>query len=233
MTTHRYGDQAEPPAADGRRCVMSNMTSDPDRDDSEVKLREALEEEGRRAQQLRWDARAAHRALEGWRRVRSEEDWMRVCEESRAEYEAGQFWLERLGAERFLDPKLMATLLGRRQALIAEWGITTAAEMMLLDLALLSYFHGLRIQGWIGNLALHIEHEFFGQDVFAANGREGGRREERAVEERGRRLSEDLMPLLDRANRMLIRNLRAMSELRQGPPPASASGQAEQDGQPQ
>jgi hypothetical protein len=97
-------------------------------------------------------------------------------------------------------------------ALIAEWGITTVTEMMLVDLAVLNYYHTLRVQGWIGDLALHIEHEFFGQEALAENGQRRGRRQGRfSVEEDVRRLSEQLMPLLDRANRMLIRNLQAIN----------------------
>ncbi len=48
-----------------------------------------------------------------------------------------------------------------------------------------------------------------------------------SVEEDVRRLSEQLMPLSDRANRMLIRNLKAIKELRQGLVPAIAIGRAE------
>jgi hypothetical protein len=200
-----------------------------DVDDSDAKLRAALEKDRQRAQQVRWDARATFRAMEGWQRVRSEEDWLKVCSDSQEQYESGRFFLERLGAERHLDPNLMATLWFLRQRLIAEWGITTAAEMMLLDVALLGYYHALRAQGWIGDLALHIEHEFFGQDALAENGQRRGRRPGRfSVEEDVRRLSEQLMPLLDRANRMLIRNLQAIKELRQGRVPAIAIGRAEQ-----
>jgi len=49
-----------------------------------------------------------------------------------------------------------------------------------------------------------------------------------AVAERVQRLSEQLMPTLDRANRMMIRNLKAIKELRQGQVPAIAIGRAEQ-----
>ena len=42
------------------------------------------------------------------------------------------------------------------------------------------------------------------------------------------RLGEQLMPILDRANRMMIRNLKAIKELRQGQVPAIAIGRAEQ-----
>ena len=100
---------------------------------------------------------------------------------------------------------------------------------MLVDLAVLSYYHALRVQGWIGDLALRIEHEFFGDDAFTEMARKGFRRADRfAVEERVRQLSEQLMPLFDRANRMIIRNLKAIKELRQGRVPAIAIGRAEQ-----
>jgi DNA replication protein DnaC len=39
-----------------------------------------------------------------------------------------------------------------RQQLRDELAITTAAETMLVDLALLSYYHALRVEGWTGNL---------------------------------------------------------------------------------
>ncbi len=200
-----------------------------DTDDSDAQLRAALEKDRQRAQQLRRNTRATYRALEGWQSVGSEEDWLKVCADSQEQYESGQFLLERLGAARHLDPKLMATLGCLRQTLIAEWGITTVAEMMLLDLALLGYYNNLRVQGWIGDLALHIEHEFFGQDALAENGQRPGRRRGRfSVEEDVRRLSEQLMPLSDRSNRMVIRNLKAIKELRQARVPAIAIGRAEQ-----
>jgi hypothetical protein len=160
-------------------------------------------------------------------RVASEQDWLRIVEESREAYESGAFLLERLGAERYLEPKLMANILALRQRLLGEWAITTAAETMLVDLALLSYAHALRVQGWSEDLALRIEHEFFGDDAFTEMAQKGHRRADRfAVEDRVRRLSEQLMPLFDRANRMLIRNLKAIKELRQGQVPAIAIGRA-------
>jgi hypothetical protein len=200
-----------------------------DADDRDAKLRAALEKDRQRGKQLRWNARATYRAVEGWRGVHSEEDWLKVCADSQEQYESGRFFLERLGAERHLDPKLMATLGSMRQTIIAEWGLTTVAEMMSLDLALLAYYNTLRVQGWIGDLALHIEHQFFGQDALAENGQRPGRRGGRfSVEEDVRRLSEQLMPLSDRGTRMFIRTLKAIKELRQGPVPAIAIGRAEQ-----
>jgi hypothetical protein len=208
---------------------MSDMMNDPKSGALEPIRTEALDTARPPAQQLRWNARATHRAMEGWQRVQSQEDWERINEESGEQYESGAFLLERLGAERVLDPRLMATILALRQRLIAESGITTAAETMLVDQAVLSYYHTLRVQGWIGDLAVRIEHEFFGDDAFTEMARKGHRRADRfAVEERVRQLSEQLMPLSDRANRMMIRNLKAIKELRQVQVPAVAIGRADQ-----
>jgi len=167
-------------------------------------------------EQRRRDAQAVFRSVEGWPYIRDRDAWLEVVEAANTDYQSGRFLLERLGAERHLDPELMATLLQLRRALIAESGATTAAEMMLVDLAVLSYHNTLRIQGWIGNLALRIEHELFGQESpTAAFGRRNGRASGLVVEDQLERLAEQLLPLLDRGNRMVIRNLKAMKELRQ------------------
>jgi hypothetical protein len=147
---------------------MSDMMNDPKSGALEPIRTEALDTARPPAQQLRWNARATHRAMEGWQRVRSQQDWEKINAESGDQYESGGFLLERLGADRFLDPKLMATILALRQRLIAESAITTAAETMLVDLAVLSYYQTLRVQGWIEDSALRIEHEFFGDDALAA-----------------------------------------------------------------
>ena len=124
---------------------MSDTMNDPNKGALKPTRTEARDKARSPAQQLRWNARATHRAMEGWQRAATEKDWLRINEESQKEYESGGFLLERLGAQRFLDPKLMATILALRQRLIAESAITTAAETMLVDLAVLSYYHTLRV----------------------------------------------------------------------------------------
>ncbi len=122
-----------------------------------------------RQQRLRQQARQSYRAMEGWQIFTEKEEWAEpenawaaLCQQAGDDYEAGRFLIERLGAERFMDPTLMATIWTLRQRTIAELGLSTRPELMLLDLAVASYYNAMRIQGWIGNLALHIEHEFFG-----------------------------------------------------------------------
>jgi len=184
---------------------------------------EALQHVHARAAQLRRNARANYRTMEGWQRVRTPEDWERTVEESLAAYESGKFFLDRAGAERFVDPKLMATLLSLRQGLLGDARVPTA-EKMFVDMIMITFQHIIRVNGWIGDLMQRIEHDFFGDDAFTELAREGWRKSNRqfSVEVRVRRLSEQLLPVLDRLNRMLIRNQTAIKELRQGQIPAVA-----------
>ncbi len=125
----------------------------------------------------------------------------------------------------------MAVLWGLRQQLVEDFDARTAWELMLIDLAVVAYHHSLRVQGWIGDASLHIEHEFFTLDSPTARLRE--RHGTTAVgklnvEDTVQRLTQQLMPLLDRSNRMLLRNLRAIRDLRRTPAPSVAIGRADQ-----
>jgi hypothetical protein len=104
-------------------------------------------------------------AMQGWGQVRSPTEWRQVCQEAREQYQSGRFVIERLGAERFLDPLLTATLWQLRQGLVEEYGSESPAAMMLIDLALATYYNALRIQGSMGDMALWIEHECFAQET--------------------------------------------------------------------
>src|SRR4029434_4975077 len=104
------------------------------------------------------------RAFEGWGQIPSVEEWQAACEDAAKRYQSGRFLLERLGAERFLDPQLMATLWQLRQGLLEAYGTASPAMTMIIALAVMSYANALRIQGWIGDLALSIEHECFAEE---------------------------------------------------------------------
>ena len=200
--------------------------------DGDATLEEAWDayraERQQRASQWRHDARAVWRAMAGWPWVKTPEAWQATCVEAGKDYRSGAFLIEQLGATRHLDPQLMATLWGLRQTLVAETG-GTAAESMLADLAVVSYYNALRIQQWIGNLAVATEREFFGEEGPSARfARHYGRVEGLDVETHLARMGEVLLPLQERANRMLLRNLKALADLRRGPAPSVAIGQAGQ-----
>jgi hypothetical protein len=178
--------------------------------------------------QLRCDARAVFAAMQGWQRVETEDDWVRTCEETAEAYRTRRFLIERLGAERYLEPELMAVLVQLRHGLMRAEG-ESASEAMVADLAVTAYYNSLRLQQWIGDLAISIEHQFFGDDCPTAQfeGRYG-RHVRLNVEEQLARLGEQLLPLQERANRMMLRNLKALADMRRAPAPSVAIGQAGQ-----
>jgi hypothetical protein len=85
------------------------------------------------------------RAFEGWGQIHSVEEWQATCEDVAKRYRSGRFLLERLGAERFLDPQLMATLWQLRQGLLEEYGAASPTVTMFVDLALMAYANALRV----------------------------------------------------------------------------------------
>jgi hypothetical protein len=185
-------------------------------------------EKRRQVAQMRRDAQSVFGALEGWQHVQTAEQWLAICHATRQDYQSGRFVIERLGASRYLDPELMATLWGLRQGLVAGSRGTTA-EAMLADLAIASYANTLKLQRWIGDLAIATEKELFGEDGPTPRFEERhGYVEGLVIEDQMRRLGEEILPLLDRANRMTIRTLKAFAELQRGPGPAVAIGQAGQ-----
>ena len=207
---------------------MSGDLVERTQEEIDAALAAAKAERDRRVMQLRHDARAVYSALDGWQQIGSQDDWVQACQQALESYDSGRFLIEQLGAARYIEPQLMAVLLGLRRGLVGSDG-GSAAEAMLADVAVLSYYNTLRIQQWIGDLAAAIEHEFFAQDSPTARFEARyGRGTGLVVEERLARLAEELLPLQERANRMVVRNLKALADLRRTPAPAVAIGQAGQ-----
>ena len=106
--------------------------------------------------------------------------------------------------------------------------------MMIVDMAVLGYYHALRTTGWIGDLSQWLEAEFFRKGSLGVRmhelgeGKRGVKVRGLTVEEIVERLADKLMPLLDRSNRMMLRNLKALREYRRPPIPSVSIGQAGQ-----
>ena len=77
-------------------------------------------------------------------------------------FEDARFLIDRMGAESTIDPDLAVMLLDLRRRLRDEYG-TGPAAIMLIDRAVSAYQDFIRVTGWIGNLSIHIEREFFGR----------------------------------------------------------------------
>ncbi len=151
-------------------------------------------------------------ALE-WGQIHTREDWEKLLAESRRGYMDGQFFLERIGRRGDVDHQLVATLLELRQSWITEYQIETAPEFLLVDMALVSYFHFIRLNEAVNNLEFLIEREFFqlGEPTVKYDGMipRGWK-----VEDYAKQFQVEMLPQLDRLNRMFLRNLKALRELR-------------------
>ena len=171
-----------------------------------------------RGEELKKCGRQMWRAMRGWDAVKTEEDWDQVVIEAREDLDNGKFLLDRLGGEVNLEPEVVATLLILRDGFIQVHGVKTPAEYMLVDLALIAYYNALRAQRMLGDLAILIESEFFGQDALRVKLKEryGPGADGYPVEDMLERASNQLHALVERANRMLIRNLRALRDLQGG-----------------
>lgn len=190
----------------------------------DAKVKRLQEERDAGVRQLLGDARACYSAVEKWGHIHTPEEWQETVTTAHERYGAGRFLIERLGAERYMDPDLLATIWQLRQRLAEQTG-GTVAELLLVDTAILAYYHTIRVNGWIGNLAVSIEHEFFGQAGPQAKLKQqyGSQVDGLQVEALLTRMGEQLLPLLERANRMMLRNLAALRDYRKVPAVSIAS----------
>jgi hypothetical protein len=166
-------------------------------------------------------------AVKGRRGVQRDEDWQRIFQQAKINYENGSFLIQQLGAERFLEPELMATLAQLRRDLLAGIENLTAADTMSADIAIIAYRNLLRVQGWIGSLCLVVERELFGQ---APLNQYHGHTVGKQLTQEIARLEDVLMPLLERCHRMMAKSF-AHLEARRGKPRRPASVMVGQAGQ--
>ena len=127
--------------------------------------------------------------------------------------------MQHLGADRLLDPATTGMLLAIRRGLIEETHAATIGEYVLIDMAVIAFASTMRLQSIVGNLALVIEGELFGQPSLRAKWRKeyGGRPEGLAVEEHVTRLRDQVMPMVERFNRMGREGIEALGRARQAP----------------
>ena len=181
--------------------------SDADQQADEYKRRIA-EQQKKQFQILKDEAHTIFAMVNGRPGVTSLAQLQKLLEKAGDEIGNGRFIVRYLGAERYLEAGTVAVLLTLRQNLIAEIGRPTTADMMIIDTAVVAYYNFLRVQGWIGNLALIFERAAFGQaSLNEIHGPELGDRLWEQVE----RLSEVILPLQDRCHRMMIRSLAQLS----------------------
>ena len=87
---------------------------------------------------------------------------------------------------------------------------------MLIDRAVSAYQEFVRITGWIANLSIHIEREFFGSEAPRADV-QGRTIPGLTVEQHLAHLREGLLPLAERSGRVMREALGALESLRAVP----------------
>ena len=140
--------------------------------------------------------------------LNSTEDWEATVTKALADYRSGRSLMDQLGADRLLDTPTAGMLLAIRRSLIEETSATSAAEMVLIDMAVIAYANAMRFQSMIGNTALIIEAEMFGQPSLRAKWKKkyGARPEDisgLAAEEHVARLRDKLLPLVEKSHRIV------------------------------
>jgi hypothetical protein len=219
------------PSAEEDALVAAKAARTPDGDwDWEVYKTVYQRGLAERQARLQHDARACYSAMDGWAGVKSEADWQAKIEQADEHLATGRFLLDQMGAERYLEPHLMAALIVLRRRIITELRIDGGADLMLLDMALIAYYHQLRLNGWIGNFASLLEADAFGLEGPKAKlrGKYGAQVDGLKVEDIIARIGEQLLPLMDRCNRLMLRNLRALRDPRQRPAASVTIGAAGQ-----
>ena len=166
----------------------------------------------------------SHRAyLYFWSGVETQEEFDKMCNEALGEYKNGNFFAEKMVRFREVDAKLSITLGYLRAQWIEEYDIKTVPEFILLDMALNGFFHYIRLNEAVNNIMANIEWQMFESEapVFLSRDKWGmrpyGVGSDKAVAEGlAHRLNEVLLPTLDQYNRMFIRNLKAIRDLKRG-----------------
>ena len=154
-----------------------------------------------------------------WSGIFSQDQLNKKYQEAVADYQSGNFFMKRIGRYGHVDSPLTLTVFHMRQEWIDEYDVKTVPEFLILDMAMTSYFHFLRLNEQVNNILANIEWEMFALDAPRSTDSywvsDDTRKQDRKVaEELAHRLAESLQPVIDQFNRMFIRNLKALRDLR-------------------
>jgi len=155
-----------------------------------------------------------------WAGYKTKGQWLKLRKRMLGEYKSGQFFFETIGMQRNFDPKFLAVLINLRQECIEEYDIKTALEFMLLDSALVSHYHFIKLHSMVGNMEAKVEEQFFTQEELDYSyPKKGNTTYDYAnpkfmIDGVVDSTINKTIPLLDKFNRMFLRNLKALRDLK-------------------
>jgi len=174
-------------------------------------LNQALDE---RATELMKRCDWEYLAKTEWATIKTQDEWNKAKDTSLKDYFTGSFLIESIGGAKNNRPMLVAVLLQLRLGWIDEYLLTSVPELMVLDFALISYYHFLRTNAVIGNLEWVANFEFFEKENPKVQYDDTCKARAFSSEEHIGKMTESLLPTLDRFNKMFLRNLKALRDLK-------------------
>jgi hypothetical protein len=194
----------------------------PEAERSRLEFRQEKDRLDRIYQRLLSEARATCRQVLLFGQLDSPAEWDALVLKGSSDFRSGKALMDQLGADALIDAQTAGMLLALRVNLVEDAKATSAADYMLIDMAVIAHANAIRVQRLINNTALLIEAEMFGQAPLHRKWRrEHGRRNERIdgliVEDYLGRLRDDMMPLVERFQRMAQRHIEALNRKRNEP----------------
>ncbi len=151
-------------------------------------------------------------------KLKVQEDWDLAYELVEKDYLSGQFLIDNLGADRYVEPKIAMTILMLRQKMIQDMQLDSAAEYMLMDTALMANYNAIKLQRMFGDLAVLVEKELFQEDSLSQNLKDDGSLDltKFKVEVMLNRASDSLMVLIEKSTKVMILSLKALRDYKSG-----------------
>lgn len=192
--------------------------------EEEISARHAAwwKERQERAEALVSDSRRSWSAVQGWDAITTQADWDATMDKTAEEWHSGELFIKMLGGERYLDPPRTALMYHLWHHFIGAYRPTGPAEYLAIAMALFAFHHLIRVNEFVGNLATRTESNFFGSEPLEVrvvkDETPWGFYTEMEAKAKGHeylaQLGREALPLMDRLNRMVIRNLRALRDLK-------------------
>jgi hypothetical protein len=211
-------DDEEPLAGISEQPMKSQI----ERAEVQARFREHRAAQDRTYQRLLDDAQACARAMRAAPLLDNDAAWEAAVVKAADDLRSGRALMDQLGADRLIDPTMAGRLLALRRGLIDDTNASSAGDFILIDMAVIAYANGMRLEAMVGNQSLLIEAELFGQPSLNAKwkdryGGPEGDAQRLAVEDQVRLLRDRLLPLVERFHRMARESVAAIAGIRRAP----------------